>query len=218
MAGIHFHLNISVSLCFENAVVRFWTYVATFQASVQVHYTEHWMDCIHVHTYVRTCIPFCILWFVVQVASVLSELLENVLMNDTAPSLALASLIPSMLMVEWSTEAVQHLFKQFVQDCATTIATPVSVYQNTFSNCVAHLFCYDAKVPWIISTLFLKFGNGSSSHVWRPNIVCLLLLLGRSKLLLSAHHCVPCFKWTCCHSSYWWTTVSPWTGFLSHSR
>ena len=98
-----------------------------------------------IRTYVHVSL-FVYFGFVVQVAPVLSELLENVLVNNTAPSLALASLIPSMLMVEWSTEAVQHVFKQFVQDCATTVATPVSVYQNTFSNCVAHPFCHDAKI------------------------------------------------------------------------
>ena len=40
-----------------------------------------------------------------------------------------------MLMVEWSTEAVQHLFKQFVQDCATTIPTPVGVNNTSFKLC-----------------------------------------------------------------------------------
>ena len=68
----------------------------------------------------------CILWFCQQVASVLSELMENVLVNHPTPSLALASLIPSMLMVDHSTDAVQLLFEQFVHDCNTTIASPVS--------------------------------------------------------------------------------------------
>ena len=68
--------------------------------------------------------------FVVQVSSVLTELLKNILMSGTTSSLVLASLIPSMLMVEWSTEAVLLLFKQLLQDCTTTIPTPVSVYFN----------------------------------------------------------------------------------------
>lgn len=83
---------------------------------------------LYVHTYRYGVYSFCILWFVEQVASVLSELMESVLVSGPAPALALASLIPSMLMVERSTEAVQHLFEQFVHDCNTTIANPVSAY------------------------------------------------------------------------------------------
>ena len=73
----------------------------------------------------------------------LTELLENILMSGTTSSLVLASLIPSMLMVEWSTEAVLLLFKQLLQDCTTTIPTPVSVYFNpTYFEIMCSSFAY----------------------------------------------------------------------------
>ena len=172
-----------------------------------------WIVYMCIRTYVHVFL-FVYFGFVVQVAPVLSELLENVLVNNTAPSLALASLIPSMLMVEWSTEAVQHLFKRFVQECATTVATPVSVYQNTLA-IAWHTFSVMMPRYYESSLLCLTM---ATLHMCEGLTQCLSLLLARSKLLLSAHHCAPCFKWTCCHSSYWWTTVNPWTGFLSHSR
>lgn len=86
---------------------------------------------LYAHTYVL--LVFC--GSVIQVSSLLSELLENILMNDSTSSLTHASFIPSMLVVEWSTKAVQCLFKQFVQNCATTIPTPVSVNNTSFELC-----------------------------------------------------------------------------------
>ena len=95
---------------------------------------------------------------VVQVSSVLTE---NILMSGTTSSLILASLIPSMLMVEWSTEAVLLLFKQLVQDCATTIPTPVSecLYKNSILKlCAVPLLTWYARSSEICKILsFLKF-------------------------------------------------------------
>ena len=109
---------------------------------------------------------------VVQVSSVLTELLENILMSGTTSSLVLASLIPSMLMVEWSTEAVLLLFKQLVQDCATTIPTPVSecLYRNPILKlCAVPLLIWCARSSEICKILsFLKFAVDISSHVRGP--------------------------------------------------
>ena len=91
---------------------------------------------------------------VVQVSSVLTE---NILMSGTTSSLLLASLIPSMLMVEWSTEAVLLLLKQLLQDCTTTIPTPVSelLYKNPILKlCAVPLLIWCARSSEICKILF----------------------------------------------------------------
>ena len=106
---------------------------------------------------------------VVQVSSVLTE---NILMSGTTSSLLLASLIPSMLMVEWSTEAVLLLLKQLLQDCTTTIPTPVSecLYKNPILKlCAVPLLIWCARSSEICKMLsFLKFDVDISSHVRGP--------------------------------------------------
>ena len=110
--------------CIDIVYSQVMNVAATFHGLFQVYCIR---CCMHIHTFV-----FC--GSVIQVSSLLSSLLENILMNGSTSSTH-ASFIPSMLMVEWSTEAVQPLFKQFVQDCATTIPTPVSVNNTNFKLC-----------------------------------------------------------------------------------
>lgn len=73
-------------------------------------------------------------------------------------------------MVEWSTEAVLLLFKQLVQDCATTIPTPVSLYINPILKlCAVPLLTWCVKNSEICKILtFLKFDVDVTSHVRRP--------------------------------------------------
>ena len=57
-----------------------------------------------------------------------------------------------------------------------------------------------------------------SLDAMRALMHCVVLPHARWKLLLLAHHCVPCSKWTCYLKSYLWIIVIQWAGCLSHSK